>query len=146
MLPRCLPPSFGSIWLTIREQIIFEGFQDGHSGDILRYRNNMILANLNLLIAPMPPITWPQSLTPSFDYSDLPFGSRCGGHLRCRNRLILAILNCYVAPMPPTKFQLRLTYALGGDVVWRISRWPSWISERNDFNNSEFTCLPSATH
>ena len=43
--------------------------------------------------------------------------------------------------MPPIKFLLNPTYRLGGDVVWRISRWPpwrqSWISERNHFSNSE---------
>ena len=47
-----------------------------------------------------------------------------------QNWMILAILNLYVTPMPPIKFRLNLTYGLGGD-VWRISRWPSWISERN---------------
>ena len=47
------------------------------------------------------------------------------------------ILNLYVAPMPPIHFRLNPTYGLGGDVIWRISRWPhawrpSWISEQND--------------
>ena len=55
-----------------------------------------------------------------------------GAHLRYRNRKILAILNLYFAPMPPIKFWLNPLYGLGGDVVWRFSRWrPSWISERN---------------
>ena len=35
MLPQCLPSSFGLIWLTIREQMRFEDFQDGHLGAIL---------------------------------------------------------------------------------------------------------------
>ena len=39
------------------------------------------------------------------------------GHLGYRNRTILAILNLYKAPMPPIKFQLNLTYGLGGAVV-----------------------------
>ena len=64
--------------------------------------------------------------------SDLPFRSRCGlkiyghhvGHLWYWNRMTLAILNLYVALMPPIKFQLNPTYGLGGDVVWRIWRWP----------------------
>ena len=46
--------------------------------------------------------------------------------------------------------RLNPTYGLG-DVVWRISRWPpwqpSWILERNDFNNAKSPCrsdcLPS---
>ena len=40
-----------------------------------------------------------------------------GDHLGYRNRMILAILNLYKAPMPPVKFQLNLTYGLGGDVI-----------------------------
>ena len=60
---------------------------------------------------------------------------------------ILAILNLYVAPMPPLKFWLNRTYGLGGDIVWRISRWrPSWISERKDFSDSESLCHCDASH
>ena len=40
-----------------------------------------------------------------------------------RIRIILAILNLYVTSMPPIKLRLNLTYGLGGDVIWRISRW-----------------------
>ena len=65
--------------------------------------------------------------------SGLRFGRRCrlknfkmAGHLGYRNRTILAILYFYVAPMPPIKFQLKSTYGLGGDVVWRTSRWSPW--------------------
>ena len=47
-----------------------------------------------------------------------------GRHLGYRNGLILVILNLYAAPTPPIKFRLNLTYGLGGDVVWRIWRWP----------------------
>ena len=61
---------------------------------------------------------------------------------------ILTILNLYVALMPPIKF--RLNQCLGGDVVWRISRWPpwqpSWISEWNDFSKSESLCRTDASH
>ena len=64
-----------------------------------------------------------------------------GGHLWYQNKTILTILNLYVAPMLPIKFRLNPTYGLGGDVVWRIQRWlpwqSSWISERNNFSNSE---------
>ena len=40
---------------------------------------------------------------------------------------------------------------VGGDVVWRISRWPpwwwpSWILEWNDFSNSESLCCSDASH
>ena len=71
-----------------------------------------------------------------------------GGHLGYRNGTILAIMNLCVTVMPPIKFQLNRTL---GDVVWRISRWqswwwPSWISERNDFSNSESPCCHNASY
>ena len=40
-----------------------------------------------------------------------------GGHLGYWNGTILAIRNLCVTVMPPIKFQLNLTYGLGGDVV-----------------------------
>ena len=49
--------------------------------------------------------------------------------------------------MPPIKFRLNLTYGLGGDVVWRISRWPPpWLSEQNDVSNSESLWHCDASH
>ena len=72
------------------------------------------------------------------------------GHLWYPNSTILAVLSLHVALTPPTKFQLKLTYGLRGDVVWRISRWPpwllSWTSERNNFSNSESPCCSNASH
>ena len=47
-----------------------------------------------------------------------------GCHLGYGNGRILAILNLCVTVMPPIKFWLNPTYSLGGDVLWRISRWP----------------------
>ena len=41
---------------------------------------------------------------------------RHGSHLRYRNGMIPAILNFCITVMPPNKFQLNLTYGLGGDV------------------------------
>ena len=62
-------------------------------------------------------------------------------------RTILAILDLCAAPMPSIKFKLNLTYGLGGDVIWRISRWrPSCISERNDFSNSESLCRSDTSY
>ena len=102
MSPQCLPLSFGSICLTIREQIRFEDFKMATSGAILVIGTT------------------------------------------------LAILNLYVTPIPPIKFGLNQHYGLGGDVVWRISRWPlwqpSWMSEWNEFSSSESPCLPNASY
>ena len=64
-----------------------------------------------------------------------------GGQFGYWNETNLAILNLHVTPMPPTIFGLNPTYPSGADVVWRFSSWPpwrpSWMSERNDFSNSE---------
>ena len=66
------------------------------------------------------------------------------------NVTILAILNFCVTVMPPIKFQLNRSWGLGGDGVWRISRWPtwqpSWISEWNDFSNFESLRHCDASH
>ena len=35
MWPQCLPPSLGSIWLRVKEQMWFQDFQDGHLRTIL---------------------------------------------------------------------------------------------------------------
>ena len=52
-----MPPiKFGSIQLTVREEISYGEFQDGCHGGHLRYRNGMILAILNLCVTVMPPI------------------------------------------------------------------------------------------
>ena len=57
--------------------------------------------------------------------------------------------------MPPIKFQLNLTYGLGGDVGRRCHLknfkmaawwWPYWISEWNDFSNSKSLCHTYASH
>ena len=60
MLSQCLPTSIGSIWLTIREQMRFEDFQDGYFWDHLRYRTRAILAILRFCVTPMPPNVWAQ--------------------------------------------------------------------------------------
>ena len=74
---------------------------------------------------------------------------RPGGYLGYRNETNLAIINLHVAPISPIKFGLNPTYHLGGDIAGRFSIWSlwmSWISERNDFSNSESLCLSNAFH
>ena len=61
-----------------------------------------------------------------------------GGH---RNGTNLAILKLCVTGMSSMKFWLHPNYGLGGDIIW-----PSWISERNDFSNSESLCHCDASH
>ena len=64
MLPQCLPPNFGSIRLTIQEQLTTEDFQDGHYGGLHGCPNKMILAILHLNVTSMPPTNfW---LTPTY--------------------------------------------------------------------------------
>ena len=91
--------------------------------------------------------------------SDLWFGRRC----RLKNfkmattaaildirTPILSILNLCVTVMPAIKFWLNPPYGLGGDVLWRISRWqpwpPSWLSGQNHFSNFESLCHCDASH
>ena len=73
-----------------------------------------------------------------------------GGHLGHWNATNLVILNLHVTQMPPTKFGLNLTYRSGTGLVWIFSRWPlrppSWISEQNNFSNSESLCCSDASH
>ena len=124
-----------------------KNIQDGRHG-YLGYRNRRILVILNRCVTVMPPIKFWLNLTyRSFEkFQD----GRNGRHLGYQNGMIIAILNLCLSVMPPIKFQLKWTYGLGGDVVWRISRWPpwlpSWISERNDFSNSESLCHCDASH
>ena len=47
---------FGSVRLTVREQITIEDFQDGRGGSYLGYRNKIVLSILNLHVGPMPPV------------------------------------------------------------------------------------------
>ena len=46
MLLRCLPSSFGSIQLTVWEEMLFEDFQDGPHGDCLGYRYSTSFAKV----------------------------------------------------------------------------------------------------
>ena len=67
-----------------------------------------------------------------------------GGHLGYRNGTILAILNLCVTVMLPIKFLVQSNLRFQRTCRLNISRlppWrPSWISERNDFSNSESLC------
>ena len=60
---QCLPPSFGSIRLTVWEEMYFEEFLDGRHGGNLGYQNGMILAIQNLYNSQMPPIKFWFNLT-----------------------------------------------------------------------------------
>ena len=122
-----------------------KNFNGGH----LEYRNETILAVLNLYVAPMPPIKFRLMVWEEMSFEEFQDGL-CGGHLGYRNETILAILNLCVTVMLPIKFWLNPTDSLGGDVVWRFSRWPPWrrpwISDRNDFSKFESLCRSDASH
>ena len=55
MSPKCLPPSFSLIRLTVPEQMSFQDFQAGHLHGHLGYWNGTNLALLNLHVTQMPP-------------------------------------------------------------------------------------------
>ena len=84
--------------------------------------NGTILAILNLCVTVMLPIKFGSiQLTV---WKEMSFEEFQDGRHGYQNRTILAILKLDVTTMPPIKFQLNLTYGFGGDIVWRISRWP----------------------
>ena len=147
----CFPSSFSSIWLTVWEEMSFEGFQDGHHGSHLGYWNRTILAILNLYVAPMSPIKFPLNLIKVWE--EMPFeefqDGRHDGHLGYRNRTILAILNLCLSNVSH-QVSTKSDKGLGGDIIWRISRcppwWLSWILKQNDFNNSESLGHTDASH
>ena len=169
MMPRCLPPfplnptycsGADNNWRlsrwpeevlfesnTVWEEMSFEEFQYSCHGGHLGYQNNF--SNSESLCGSdashrfgwIGPTLWEDRSFEEF---------QDGGHLWYQNGISLAILNLYNAPMPPVKFWLNLTYGLGGDVVWRISRWPlgGYLSYRNGmiFSNSEYLCPFDASH
>ena len=130
----CFPSCFGSTQLKVWEEMSFEEFQDGHHGSHLGYQNEMMLAILNLYDTPMPPIKFQLNLT--YDLGDAVWRI---------SRWLAAILDirteCHLKNF---KIAAMAANGSGGDVIWRISRWlpwpPAWISEPNDFNNSESLC------
>ena len=66
-----------------------------------------------------------------------------GGHLGYRNGTILAILNRYIAPMLPiVSAQSDLWFGRR----CRLKNFRIWISECNDFSNSESLCHCDASH
>ena len=123
----------------------FEKFHDGRRGGHIGYRNETILAILNIYVTLMLPLKF--RLNPTYGLrGDVVWRiSRwSGGHLGYRNGAILVMLYAitsnmlYVAPMPPIKFWLNPTYGFwrcrlkNFKMVWR----PSWISERCAFGNA----------
>ena len=164
MLPKCLSPSFHSIWLTVLEHITTEDFQDGLPSwiwfwwkcqkyeKLLTGTDHSISWQLKIFkMAAVAAIV--DIVTKWFSNSKSPCrpnASHRGGHLGCRNETSLAVLNLHVSPMPPTKFQLNPTYHSGADVLPRFSRWPpwwpSWVLERNEFSNYKSPGHPNASH
>ena len=90
--------------------------------------------------------------TVSFE-GNLPECLFCLGFYVTFNNLLVIPRQCLDmagSSSPPIKFWLNPTHGLGGDVIWRISRWPpcfpSWISEWNNLSNSESLCRSDASH
>ena len=71
---------------------------------------------------------------------------RLGGHFGYRNGMILAFLNPCVTVMPPIKFQLNRIWFGWRCRLKNFKMAASWISERNNFSNSESLCHCDASH
>ena len=93
--PQCLPPSLGSIWLRVREQMWFQDFQDGCPGTFKQFWISMSLQCFPLSFWSIQLMVWEEMTFEEFQY---------GCHLGYQNGTIFAILNLYVTPMPPIKF------------------------------------------
>ena len=68
------------------------------------------------------------------------------GHLGYQNGMILAILNFYVAWMPPIKFRLPPLMVWEEMPFEEFQDGRHWISEQNDFSNSEPLCCSNASN
>ena len=132
MSPQCLPPSFSSIRLSIRGQMRFTDFQDGHLGGHLRYQTRTILAIWNLCVTLMPPIKFGSIRIMVWEEMSK-FGLNQTHHWEqtwfedfqnCHHRAILDIRmndlsnsDYLCCSNPPIKFQPNPTYSLGQDVL-----------------------------
>ena len=105
MLPRCLPPSFCSVQLTVRVQITIKDFQNGCHGYHHGYDSDGDVKNMKKILMHI----WMRDRPGELTIEDLQDGC-CGIHRGYRYKLALAILNLHGAPMFPTKFWLNLTY------------------------------------
>ena len=153
MSPLCLPPSFSLIWLTVRELMLFQHFQDGHHGGHLGLWNGRNLAILNLKVTPMPPTKFRLNPTHHLGADVVWRFSRWspwrptwileGNDFSHSESLCCSDASHQVSAHQVSEYSL-------GDIVWRFSRWPtwqpSWILEWNDFNNSKPPCGPNAIH
>ena len=70
-----------------------------------------------------------QEKKPKIDFQD----GHHGGHLGFLIETILSTFDLQVTPMLPTKFRVNWPFGSGEEEKKRFSRWPSWISDRNDF-------------
>ena len=105
MLLRCLPPSFSSIWFTVREQITIENFQDGRHGFWWRCRKcEKLLKDIMMRDWPWSTdhgINWPGAKAPGeLTIEDLQDGC-CGSHRGYSSKMFLAILNLHCTPCHP---------------------------------------------
>ena len=102
-----IPPSFGSIWLSIREKMRFEIFQHGHLdiSDIIPEQFQQFWISISLWCLPLSLCSICITV-----WEEMSFEEFQDGHLGCQNGMNLAVLNLNVSPMPPTKFQLNPTY------------------------------------
>ena len=146
--PKCLPPSLGSIRLTIQEQKWVEDFQDGHHSSHLGCWIITILGILNLYLAPMPPIKFWLNWTFGLEGDDLWWFSRWPTWWPSRISEWNDFSNSKSLCGPSASHQVWAHSDLG--FRSRFSRWPprwpSWIVEQNNCSNSESLCSSNVFH
>ena len=120
----------------------FEDFQDGHLGGHLRYQKSIILAILNLSVAPMPPIN---EFNPHYSLGDVVWRISGSWMLEWKQLGSSESPQC----LPPSFSFIWLTIR-EQMVDLRFSRWPPWctwwILEQNKISNSKYPSHPNATY
>ena len=104
MLLQFLRSDFGSIQLTVWEEMAFEEFQDGHCDSHLGYWKETIMPILTLHVSQMSPVRFRLDLM--YRSGAVVRRFQNDGHLGYRNGTILAVLNFHVARMSPAKFRI----------------------------------------
>ena len=142
MSPQGLQPIFDSIWLTIRNQMRFEDFQDGHLGAISDigqelfkqfwiwfkhiYFENVYIYNTykNTTIG----LEWKQKSL----FNSFPSNSESLCHSDASHQVLA---------QSALRFGRRCLLKNGSHY-----RRPSWMLEWNKFSSSKSLCLPNASH
>ena len=136
----CLPSSFGSIRLTVWEEMSFEEFQAVYGG----YQNVTILSILNLYVAPMPPIKFWLNLTYGLGDVVWRISRWLPSWISERNHFSNSESLCRSDASHQVSAQSDLWF--GKRCRLKNFKMATMILEQNDFSNSESLCRSDVSH